>query len=84
MLRGGASVEHKTEFLRESSIMADLDHPNVCCLVGVCMQQRPWLAVLEFMQYGDLREVLHAFVQKKQQLRNSERLTICVQVNDVF
>jgi hypothetical protein len=39
------------------SIMVDLKHGNVCSILGVCMQQRPWLAVLEYVQYGDLREV---------------------------
>lgn len=37
--------------------MVDLKHANVCSILGVCMQQRPWLAVLEYVQYGDLREV---------------------------
>jgi hypothetical protein len=29
--------------------MLDFDHPNLVRLVGVAVQQRPWLTVIEFM-----------------------------------
>jgi hypothetical protein len=35
-----------------------LDHDNLVSMVGVAVQQAPWLVVLEFMQFGDLRAVL--------------------------
>jgi hypothetical protein len=34
------------------------DHDNVVKLVGVAVQQVPWLCVLEFQPFGDLREVV--------------------------
>ena len=43
-------MEDRTEFLRESEIMLDLNHPNLLRLVGVAVQQRPWLSVLEYME----------------------------------
>ena len=35
--------------------MLQLQHPNVVRMIGVAIQQKPWLCVLEFMYYGDLR-----------------------------
>ena len=29
------------DFARESELMADLKHPNIVCLIGVCMQEEP-------------------------------------------
>jgi hypothetical protein len=29
------------DFVRESELMADLRHPNIVCLIGVCMQEEP-------------------------------------------
>ena len=59
LLRGGANTSTKAEFLREAAIMAELAHPNLCSMLGVSIQHRPWLVVLEFIQYGDLREIFH-------------------------
>ena len=30
--------------------MLDFDHPNLVTLIGVAVQQRPWLCVLEYME----------------------------------
>lgn len=45
------------------------------------MQQRPWLMVLEFLEYGDLRSVLKGFEAKYMMLSYSEQLTIACQVS---
>jgi hypothetical protein len=81
MLRSGANPANKAEFLREASIMVDLQHPNVCAILGVAMQQRPWLAVLEYVQYGDLREVLRALKDKKVDLTTGEILTMATHIS---
>lgn len=64
--------------------MLQFDHPNLVNLVGVAVQQRPWLAVLEFMRFGDL----HAVVKKCQQfnviLHSLEHLCILSQVPATF
>jgi hypothetical protein len=36
--------------LRETEFMLDLDHANLVRLIGVAVQQRPWLCVLEYMR----------------------------------
>ena len=46
------------------------------------MQQRPWLMVLEFLQYGDLRNVLKGCRAKDITLRYDEQLSFAVQVRD--
>lgn len=53
--------------------LESLTHSNVVRLVGVCVQDRPWLIVLELMPYGDLRKVLQA-IRGKGELWSSPRL----------
>lgn len=55
LLKGGASTADRDEFVREAETMLDFDHDNVIRIVGVAVQQSPWLSVLEFMCYGDLQ-----------------------------
>jgi hypothetical protein len=50
LLRGAASAEDRQEFAREAELMLDFDHQNLVRLIGVSMQQRPWLVVLEYMR----------------------------------
>lgn len=45
-------------------IRLDFDHDNVTRIIGVCVQQAPWLTVLEFMPYGDLKAVMKSCGQK--------------------
>lgn len=46
------------EFTREAEIMTLLEHSNIVKIVGAAMVFRPWLVVLEMMQYGDLKKVM--------------------------
>ena len=63
MLKGEADKKAKEEFMRECNMMLDIgEHPNVVQMVGVAVQQVPWLCVLEFQPYGDLREVVRYVV----------------------
>jgi len=39
----------QAEFLKEAEQMVGLEHPNIVKIVGVAVQQRPWLTVLEFV-----------------------------------
>lgn len=76
MLRGGASTADRDEFAREAEVMLKMDHPSVIRMVGVCVQQAPWLMVLEFLEYGDLRSVLEACKAKAVKLHPAEQLKI--------
>ena len=57
-VRDGTLEEDQEEFKKEAETMLDMDHENLVKLIGVSMQQKPWLCVIEYMQYGDLRAVM--------------------------
>lgn len=80
MLRNSATDSDRDEFLREAEIHAELDHPNLVSQVGVAVQQRPWLAVLEYMPYGDVRSVLLGCHEKGLKLTVDEMLYLCLQL----
>lgn len=67
-------------FLAETAIQAPLDHPNVLRLMGVSMEKRPWLAVLELAEYGDVRSFLRTLKGKDFELRDSEKVHLAAQV----
>ena len=57
---GVSSVDEITDFIAESVIMLDFDHPNVMSLVGVSLDtedHRP-LIILPYMAHGDLKSFL--------------------------
>ena len=37
-LKPGANQKTRSDFVRESELMTDMRHPNIVCLIGVCMQ----------------------------------------------
>jgi len=47
-----------SEFKNEMQIMANLRHPNIVLLYGVCTQVSPYCIVMEWMQKGSLYGVL--------------------------
>ena len=57
-LKPGANQKTRQDFVRESELMTDLRHPNIVCLVGVCLQEEPQCMVFEHMAHGDLHEFL--------------------------
>ncbi|EDQ85659.1 uncharacterized protein MONBRDRAFT_11724 [Monosiga brevicollis MX1] len=69
------------EFTAESEVMLALRHNCLVQLLGVSMQQRPWLCVIEFMKYGDLREVLKTCKEKSLRLAYLEQLAFAVQIS---
>eukprot|EP00053_Salpingoeca_punica_P018360 m.179640 g.179640 ORF g.179640 m.179640 type:complete len:640 (-) comp17412_c1_seq5:477-2396(-) len=77
MLKSGADAADKKEFLRETETHVQLSHPNLVKMIGVAVQQKPWLTVLEFAPYGDLRSVLMCAAEKKITLTPREMLTWC-------
>ena len=79
LLRSESSDSDVAEFRYECEVMCDLVHPNVVRLLGVCFEQRPWLAVLEMMNYGDLRTVMRTCVQKRVGVTLLEKLVLIEQ-----
>ncbi|XP_057226410.1 inactive tyrosine-protein kinase transmembrane receptor ROR1 [Malurus melanocephalus] len=46
------------EFQQEAALMAELQHPNIVCLLGVVTQEQPVCLLFEFTNQGDLHEFL--------------------------
>ena len=81
MLRPGASATDSEDFIHEAETMAALGtNANIVSLLGAVVEQRPWLVVLEFVQYGDLREILSACKQKSIAVNNAERMLFAEQI----
>jgi len=80
MVRNNATMEDKKEFLREAETMIKLEHENLVKLIGVAVQQAPWLAVLEFCEHGDLRSVVRACHQHRIRLTTEEQVSFCQQL----
>ncbi len=48
------------EFQREAAIHAQLRHPNIIVLYGVCLEHMKYTLVMELMTQGSLYDVLHS------------------------
>eukprot|EP00039_Didymoeca_costata_P015262 m.256355 g.256355 ORF g.256355 m.256355 type:complete len:1105 (+) comp16186_c0_seq23:215-3529(+) len=82
-LKQGAGGNDKNEFLKEAMIMLAIgNHPNIVQMVGVAVQQAPWLCVLEYLPYGDMLGVLSSLKERKIDLENSQFLLIGLQLVD--
>ncbi|KAF8773198.1 Tyrosine-protein kinase transmembrane receptor like protein [Argiope bruennichi] len=57
-LKEGASTTTRQEFCREVETVAVLQHPNVVCLVAVCLREEPLCMLFEYMFQCDLHEFL--------------------------
>ena len=57
-LKPGANSATRSDFQRESEMMADLRHPNIVCLLGVVTKDEPQCLIFEWMPQGDLHEYL--------------------------
>ncbi|KAK7495062.1 hypothetical protein BaRGS_00013702 [Batillaria attramentaria] len=57
-LKENASPKVQNDFRREVDLMSEMRHPNIVCLLGVCMRQEPMCMLFEFMVQGDLHEYL--------------------------
>lgn len=59
-LKENASAKTAADFRREVDLMSELRHPNIVCLLGVCLSSEPLCMLFEFMVRGDLHEFLMA------------------------
>jgi len=71
-LKQGANQKTRTDFVRESELMTDLRHPNIVCLIGVCLQEEPKCMVFEHMAHGDLHEFLISHSPKSDSSNDSD------------
>lgn len=57
-LKENATNKTQQDFRREAELMTDLQHPNIVCLIGVCIREEPMSMLFEYMSKGDLHEYL--------------------------
>ncbi|XP_076441150.1 inactive tyrosine-protein kinase transmembrane receptor ROR1-like [Babylonia areolata] len=57
-LKENAAPKMQNDFRREVDLMSEMRHPNIVCLLGVCLRQEPMCMLFEFMVQGDLHEYL--------------------------
>ena len=57
-LKENTAPKMQNDFRHEVDLMTDLKHPNIVCLVGVCMKEEPMCMLFEYMTHGDLHEYL--------------------------
>jgi serine/threonine protein kinase len=67
-------------FIATCELESTVDHPNIVALSGVCLLQKPYLKVSEFMRYGDLKRLLQACTLKKITVLASEQCSVMHQV----
>ena len=68
------------EFTAEAAVQLELGHENIAALIGVCFVQKPFLAILEYIMYGDLKKVLETFKGKSQEIKHVEQLFLAKQL----
>lgn len=81
-VRLAAGEDDKEDFVHEASVMLDLKNDGLVQLLGVAVQQKPWLCVIEFMKYGDLKDVLQTCKERNFQVSLWEQVKILTQLAD--
>eukprot|EP00039_Didymoeca_costata_P010529 m.141794 g.141794 ORF g.141794 m.141794 type:complete len:813 (+) comp14863_c0_seq1:208-2646(+) len=76
LLKDVKSEADRHEFVHEAEVMLETEHKNCMGMHGVAVQQKPWLMVLQFMEYGDLRTLLMAAKAKHVTLTLEEFLNL--------
>eukprot|EP00039_Didymoeca_costata_P029308 m.24054 g.24054 ORF g.24054 m.24054 type:complete len:1074 (+) comp7573_c0_seq1:110-3331(+) len=82
LMRPELSHVNGKDFLSEAASMLNFDHPKLLRLIGVCIEKKPWLIVVNFMHYKDLGIVLRQCKKHNVLLHAHEMLTFCEQVAD--
>lgn len=83
-LKKGSNKKQRNEFITEAEIQLQFKHKNLVEVVGVCMMQEPYLCLLEFMPYGDLKAVLNSLNEKAITLDHHEQIYIMLQISDAL
>lgn len=83
MLKGVADAAAKDEFVHECNMMVEAgEHTNLVKMVGVSLQQAPWLCVLEFLPNGDLQGLLQDLAADGITLELGVQLDMCRQLTE--
>ncbi|KAH8852726.1 Inactive tyrosine-protein kinase 7 [Schistosoma japonicum] len=77
---------HINEFHRQLELFGQSDHDYVTRLLGVCMEQEPFYLLLEYCEWGDLKQFLRCLREensvtfKMPPLTCTQKMSICKQL----
>ncbi|CAH8482718.1 unnamed protein product [Heterobilharzia americana] len=77
---------HINEFHRQLELFGQSDHDYVTRLLGVCMEQEPFYILLEYCEWGDLKQFLRCMREensapfKMPPLTCAQKMSICKQL----
>ncbi|CAH8460049.1 unnamed protein product [Schistosoma haematobium] len=77
---------HINEFHRQLELFGQSDHDYVTRLLGVCMEQEPFYILLEYCEWGDLKQFLRCMREensaplKMPPLTCTQKMSICKQL----
>eukprot|EP00038_Savillea_parva_P009091 m.181199 g.181199 ORF g.181199 m.181199 type:complete len:881 (+) comp15189_c0_seq1:77-2719(+) len=80
VLKDVKSNADRNEFIHEAEVMLETNHPNLVNMLGVAVQQRPWLMALDLCDYGDLQKLLKVAKMKTVSLTSKEQILICAEI----
>jgi len=75
-----SETDPRTEFDLEVEMFAQLQHENVACLVGICIEQRPFLIITDYSEMGDLKQYLRSMEKQRDALSVDARTHMCSQI----
>jgi len=80
VLKDVKSNADRNEFIHEAEVMLETSHPNLVNMLGVAVQQKPWLMALDLCTYGDLQKLLKVGKMKEVSLSSAEQIHVCCEV----
>ena len=90
ILKEGTFAEGMKDFLHDTKLACQFNHTNIIKLYGICMSERFYCLVFEYMELGDLNNFLRNSVcstqwllmisNSQEQLNSQQLLRICHQI----
>ena len=73
VLKEGSNDQTAKNFFVEATLMHKFNHQNILKLFGVCIEEKPFCMLFEYMEYGDLNSYLrkHKVVNSQFELQGS-------------
>lgn len=78
------ALNYLDDFVSEAAFLRNMHHKTVINCVGVCMEQQPFLVVLEYCMYGDAQKALQGLKAKGIKLTGNEQAYILLQLADAL
>ena len=83
-LKPGTPLEERQTFLEEMNLMKGIGaHPNVIGIIGHCLEDEPFILLLEVAENGNLRDFLRSNRRTRstpQSLTLSQMMDFCLQI----